>query len=196
VSVVAARLRPYGCRPVRPAGRPELPAASAWLSVVPAPPKRGISRWTDRRLSFEHPGRRPTLVAKLKPISHSLQATPGHSRPPSVRLNASVNGTRQRAPYPELITHAASKRRGHREGSACWDASRNRCIGALALGFSPAGTRIRKKVSGKTKVEVRDKLCELHEQVDVSLRSDDGTPWAARSRTGWRRASTVSGHQG
>ena len=27
-----------------------------------------------------------------------------------------------------------------------------------------------RKVSGKTKVEVRDKLCELHEQVDVSLR--------------------------
>jgi integrase len=38
------------------------------------------------------------------------------------------------------------------------------------LGFNPAGTRIRKKVSGKTKVEVRDKLKELHKELEVGLR--------------------------
>jgi len=43
-------------------------------------------------------------------------------------------------------------------------------MGAVDLGFSPAGTRIRKKVSGKTKVEVRDKLRELHKELDVGLR--------------------------
>ena len=45
---------------------------------------------------------------------------------------------------------------GHVEGPIYWNPSRNRCIGAVDLGFSPAGTRIRKKVSGKTKVVVRD----------------------------------------
>ena len=60
------------------------------------------------------------------------------------------------------MTQATGKRRGHGEDSIYWDASRNRFIGAVDLGFGPDGTRIRKKVSGKTKVEVRDKLKELH----------------------------------
>ena len=68
------------------------------------------------------------------------------------------------------MTHAASKRRGHGEDSIYWDESRKRYIGAVDLGFSPAGTRIRKKVSGKTKVEVRDKLRELHKETDAGLR--------------------------
>ena len=40
----------------------------------------------------------------------------------------------------------------------------------MSLGFSPAGTRIRKKVIGRTKTEVRDKLRELHKQVEGGLR--------------------------
>jgi integrase len=67
------------------------------------------------------------------------------------------------------MLHDTSKRRGHGEDSICWDASRNLYIGAVDLGLSPAGTRLRKKVGGKTKVEVRDKLRELHKQ-DVGLR--------------------------
>jgi integrase len=68
------------------------------------------------------------------------------------------------------MTHATGKRREHGEDSIYWDESRNRYIGAADLGFSPAGTRIRKKVSGKTKVEVRDKLRELHKETDAGLR--------------------------
>jgi hypothetical protein len=68
------------------------------------------------------------------------------------------------------MTQATSKRRGHGEDSIYWDASRNRYIGAVDLGFSPAGTRIRRKVSGKTKAEVCDKLRELHKELDVGLR--------------------------
>jgi hypothetical protein len=68
------------------------------------------------------------------------------------------------------VTHAANKRRGDGEDSIYWDASRNRYIGAVDLGFSPAGARIRKKVSGKTEVEVRDKLRELHKETDAGLR--------------------------
>jgi hypothetical protein len=69
-----------------------------------------------------------------------------------------------------VMTHAASKRRGHGEDSIYWDESRKRHIGAVDLGLSPAGTRIRKKASGKTKVEVRDKLRELHKETDAGLR--------------------------
>jgi hypothetical protein len=47
---------------------------------------------------------------------------------------------------------------------------RKRYIGAVDLGLSPAGTRIRKKVSGKTKVEVRDKFRELHKETDAGRR--------------------------
>jgi integrase len=68
------------------------------------------------------------------------------------------------------MTQATSKRRGHGEDSIYWDATRNRYIGAVDLGLNAAGTRIRKKVTGKTKVEVRDKLKELHRELDVGLR--------------------------
>ena len=68
------------------------------------------------------------------------------------------------------MTQATSKRRGQGEDSIYWDASKNRYIGAVSLGFSPAGTRIRKKVTGRTKTEVRDKLRELHKQVEGGLR--------------------------
>ena len=65
---------------------------------------------------------------------------------------------------------AARSRRGQGEDSIYWDASKNRYIGAVSLGFSPSGTRIRKKVTGRTKTEVRDKLKELHKQVESGLR--------------------------
>ena len=69
------------------------------------------------------------------------------------------------------MTQAAlSKRRGPGEDSIYWDASKNRYVGAVSLGFSPAGTRIRKKVTGRTKTEVRDKLRDLHKQVEGGLR--------------------------
>jgi len=65
---------------------------------------------------------------------------------------------------------AARSRRGQGEDSIYWDASKNRYIGAVSLGFSPSGTRIRKKVAGRTKTEVRDKLRELHQQVESGVR--------------------------
>jgi len=59
---------------------------------------------------------------------------------------------------------------GQGEDSIYWDASKNRYVGAVSLGFSPSGARIRKKVIGRTKTEVRDKLRELHKQVEGGLR--------------------------
>jgi integrase len=70
----------------------------------------------------------------------------------------------------EALSAAARSRRGQGEDSIYWDASKNRYIGAVSLGFGPSGTRIRKKVAGRTKTEVRDKLKELHKQVASGLR--------------------------
>src|ERR1700745_2835049 len=69
-----------------------------------------------------------------------------------------------------LTQASLSKRRGQGDDSIYWDASKNRYIGAVSLGFSPSGARIRKKVTGRTKTEVRDKLRELHRQVGGGLR--------------------------
>lgn len=68
------------------------------------------------------------------------------------------------------MTQAKGQRRGHGEDSIYWDPSKNRYVGAVSQGFSPAGRRIRRKVIGRTKAEVRDKLRELHLQVDSGLR--------------------------
>ena len=63
------------------------------------------------------------------------------------------------------MTQATGKRRGHGEDSIYWDESKSRYVGAVSLGFSASGARLRKKVGGRTKTEVRDKLRELHQQV-------------------------------
>ena len=68
------------------------------------------------------------------------------------------------------MTQAAGKRRGHGADSIYWDEFKNRFVGAVSVGFSATGTRIRKKVTGRTKAEVRDKLRELHKQVEGGLR--------------------------
>ena len=68
------------------------------------------------------------------------------------------------------MTQATGKRRGHGEDSIYWDESKNRYVGAVSVGFSASGARVRKKVSGRTKTEVRDKLRDLHKQVEGGLR--------------------------
>ena len=64
------------------------------------------------------------------------------------------------------MTVVSGKRRGRGENSIYWDDATNRYLGAVSLGYSPSGTRVRNKVMGRTKTEVRDKLKELHRQVE------------------------------
>ncbi|HEX5347981.1 MAG TPA: hypothetical protein VFW64_12920 [Pseudonocardiaceae bacterium] len=40
----------------------------------------------------------------------------------------------------------------------------------MSLGYSPSGTHVRKKIMGRTTTEVRDKLKELHAQVESGVR--------------------------
>jgi hypothetical protein len=56
------------------------------------------------------------------------------------------------------MADASVKRRGHGEDAIYFAADKNRYIGAVSVGFGAGGKRVRRKVSGKTKQEVRDKL--------------------------------------
>jgi hypothetical protein len=49
-------------------------------------------------------------------------------------------------------------RRGHGEGSVYRDAANGTWVGAISLGWRPDGSRIRRKVTGRSKTEVREKL--------------------------------------
>jgi integrase len=66
---------------------------------------------------------------------------------------------------------AQAKHRGHGEDSIYFDAAKNRYVGAISLGFDETGARERRKVRGKTKQEVRDKLKVLHAELDAGLRA-------------------------
>jgi integrase len=69
------------------------------------------------------------------------------------------------------MTETAARRRGHGEDAIYFDATKNRYVGAVSLGFGPDGKRSRRKVSGRTKQEVRDKLKALHAELDRGLRT-------------------------
>jgi integrase len=64
-----------------------------------------------------------------------------------------------------------TRRRGHGEDAVYFDATKNRYVGAVSLGFGPEGKRSRRKVFGRTKQEVRDKLKALHKELDRGLRT-------------------------
>ncbi len=67
----------------------------------------------------------------------------------------------------------------------------------VSLGFGADGKRVRKKVSGKTKAEVKDRLKELHSELDAGVRTVHGytvekavADWLAEGLPG-RAAKTV-----
>jgi integrase len=69
------------------------------------------------------------------------------------------------------MTETTARRRGHGEDAIYFDATKNRYVGAVSLGFGPSGKRTRRKVTGRTKQEVRDKLKALHAELDRGLRT-------------------------
>jgi len=69
------------------------------------------------------------------------------------------------------MAKTAARRRGHREDAIYFDATKNRYVGAVSLGFGPDGKRNRRKVTSRTKQEVRDKLKVLHAELDRGLRT-------------------------
>jgi hypothetical protein len=81
---------------------------------------------------------------------------------------------------------AGASRRGYGEDgiyfdhrSDCHDSVHHRTCsgrwrGVVSLGFDADGKRIRKKVSGQTRTEVKDKLKALHSELDAGVRSAAG----------------------
>jgi integrase len=69
------------------------------------------------------------------------------------------------------MTETTARRRGHGEDAIYFDAAKNRYVGAVSLGFGPDGKRIRRKVTGRTKQDVREKLKALHAELDRGLRT-------------------------
>jgi integrase len=66
---------------------------------------------------------------------------------------------------------ATGKRRGHGEDSVYFDAAKNRYVGAVSLGFDGDGRRLRRKVLGRSKAEVRQKLKDLRAGLDMGVQS-------------------------
>jgi hypothetical protein len=50
-----------------------------------------------------------------------------------------------------------TKRRGHSDDAIYWDENKGRWYGSVSLGFDRNGKRLRRKVSGKTKTEIKEK---------------------------------------
>lgn len=63
------------------------------------------------------------------------------------------------------------RRRSRGEDAVCFAADKNRYVGSVSLSYGPEGKRIRRKVLGKTKQEVRDRLKALHEEMDAGVKS-------------------------
>ena len=54
-----------------------------------------------------------------------------------------------------------TERRSRGDGGLHWDETRQRWIASVTVGYTPAGKRIVKKASGKTKTEAKAKLKEI-----------------------------------
>src|SRR5579862_3041507 len=105
---------------------------------------------------------------------------------------------------------AGARRRGYGEDGIyfdhrgdCRDSAHHRTCagrwrGVVSLGFDADGKRIRRKVSGQTRTEVKEKLKDTHSDLDAGLRTAAGytvdmavTDWLAEGLAG-RAAKTVS----
>jgi integrase len=64
--------------------------------------------------------------------------------------------------------------RGDCRDSALHKTCAGRWRGVISLGFDADGKRVRRKVSGKTRAEVKDQLKALHSELDAGLRTAQG----------------------
>jgi hypothetical protein len=62
-------------------------------------------------------------------------------------------------------------RRSRGEDAIYFATAKNRYVGSVSLGYGPDGKRIRRKVFGKTKQEIRDRLKTLHQELNAGVKS-------------------------
>ncbi|WP_030812415.1 site-specific integrase [Streptomyces sp. NRRL S-337] len=70
-----------------------------------------------------------------------------------------------------MAEEPSRRRAGKGEDSIYWDKAKNRYVGAVSMGYSPSGKRIRAKVSGKTKTEVRAKLRVRKRELEAGVKT-------------------------
>ncbi len=70
-----------------------------------------------------------------------------------------------------MTSSASGKRRGRGDDAIYFDQSKSSYVGAVSLGYTAAGNRRRRKVYGRTKAEVRDKLKELRTEIETGVTS-------------------------
>jgi integrase len=69
------------------------------------------------------------------------------------------------------MSETKTNRRSRGEDAIYFATAKNRYVGSVSLGYGPDGKRIRRKVFGKTKQEVRDRLKALHQELNSGVRS-------------------------
>jgi hypothetical protein len=84
----------------------------------------------------------------------------------------------------------STKKRGHNEDSIYKDGDRWR--GAISIGYGPNGERLRKKVSGKTRPEVVEKIRKIREGIAKGLPVPDDKITVGAFLDRW--LSTLPGH--
>ncbi|HSZ31249.1 MAG TPA: hypothetical protein VK784_16020, partial [Pseudonocardiaceae bacterium] len=67
------------------------------------------------------------------------------------------------------MTTTSGKRRGRGDDTNYWDKSKGCWVGEISLGYTAAGKRRRRRVYGRTKAEVRDRLKELHAEIEAGV---------------------------
>ncbi|MFD5350367.1 tyrosine recombinase XerC, partial [Streptomyces anulatus] len=70
-----------------------------------------------------------------------------------------------------MATNKPTRRAGHGEDTIYWDQAKNRYVGAVSMGYAPNGKRLRPKVYGKTKTEVREKIRDLKKEAAAGVRT-------------------------
>ncbi|MFI7418432.1 tyrosine-type recombinase/integrase [Nonomuraea sp. NPDC049684] len=95
-----------------------------------------------------------------------------------------------------------TERRSRGDGGLHWDENRQRWIASVTVGYTPAGKRIVKKASGKTKTEAKAKLKEIIRDHDDGLASGPANYTVADAVTSWlayglhgRSQSTVANYR-
>ena len=64
---------------------------------------------------------------------------------------------------------AKKRRRERGDDGISWDKINKCYLGTISLGFDAAGKRLRRTVRGKTKAEVKDKLTQLHDEINAGI---------------------------
>lgn len=90
-------------------------------------------------------------------------------------------------------------RRSKGDGGLHWDENRQRWIASVTVGYSPAGKRIVRKASGKTKTEAKAKLREIIRDYEDGLSAKNDNYTVADAVRDWlefglsgREASTIN----